>query len=167
MKNFVAAFMIAALAAVSASAQDASLKDRAARSGLSYRYDKFEDFDSVRTADLPNSGIMFSYAGYVGKEHLFAIVILNSVITYDNDAIFLIDGERFKVVPNGRHYRQFATALERSLISRIASAKECAVKVGYFEYEFSHNERAQIGKLLEIANDVTWDKTTQTNRKRK
>jgi hypothetical protein len=153
VKLLFSIIIVGALAA-SASAQDATLKERATHAGLNYEYDKFDDFDSVNA--LLNSGLMnFSYAGYVSKEHHFMVIIRASEIMYDDNAIFMVDGQRFKITPLVRHYRSFGTVVERDLLSRmIANPGRCAVKVGSFEYEFTAGEVAKIKKLLNVVDGV-------------
>jgi hypothetical protein len=151
VKLLFSIIIVGALAA-SVSAQDAALKERATHAGLYYEYDKFNDFESVNTE---SSGLNFSYAGYVAKSHHFMMLIRASEIMYDDNAIFLINGERFKVTPSLRHYRSYGSVVDRDLLSRmVANPTRSALQIGSYEHEFTPSEIQKIKKLLNVVDGV-------------
>jgi hypothetical protein len=151
--RIAATFTLALGFATATPAQDAALKAKAERAGLKYEYNKFDDFDSVG-ALLRGETIDFSYAGYFGKEHNFMVIISARGIMYDDDATFLVDGRRIKIVPIKRHYGQFGTIVQRDEMAAFASAHALAVKVGAFEYDFTAAEIAKIKAMHQVAGGV-------------
>jgi hypothetical protein len=143
------------------------IKTAAEKAGFEYKYDKFQELEAFGPAIKVKGGTVgFLYGGYAGKSYDYLFGVTCDSIGYDDKAIFLIDGKRSSYEPIERKYRSFTAHLSPKEIREMSEAKEMAVQVGSFEYDFAAEDIAKIKTLIRFAGLHDGVKASSPNRGR-